>query len=181
MTSKSPSAVTFSTLPHQAERGLRLSLSGLISRSNVQATSAAVNGLPSCHRTPCRSLKASCLPSPFHDQLVARSGTIESKLFLATFWSNITRLLNSPMNGTATETVASSWIDALGGVSMCWIFRTPPAFCAQPAPAVAITNATTPANAKHPFWIFMLFPPSYPMPVTRSFLYALEMQGRSGL
>ena len=25
--------------------------------------------------------------------------------------------------------------------------------------AIAITNATTPANAKHPFWIFMLFPP----------------------
>ena len=34
------------------------------------------------------------------------------------------------MNGTATETVASSWIEALGGVSMCWIFSTPPDFWA---------------------------------------------------
>ena len=64
------------------------------------------------------------------------------------------------MNGTTVETVASSWIDALGGVSLCCILRMPPAFCAQPASAVAITNATTPANAKHPFRIFMLFPPS---------------------
>ena len=34
------------------------------------------------------------------------------------------------MNGTATDTVASSWIEALGGVSMCWILSTPPDFCA---------------------------------------------------
>jgi len=40
--------------------------------------------------------------------LVARSGTIDSKLFLATFWSNITRLLNTLMKGTAAEIVASS-------------------------------------------------------------------------
>jgi len=63
------------------------------------------------------------------------------------------------MNGTTTEMVASSWIEALGGVSLCCILRTPPAFCAQPASAVVITNTTTPANAKHPCWIFMLFPP----------------------
>ena len=35
------------------------------------------------------------------------------------------------MNGTATETVASSWIEALGGVSMCWIFSIPPDFWAD--------------------------------------------------
>ena len=38
------------------------------------------------------------------------------------------------MNGTATDTVASSWIEALGGVSMCWIFSTPPDFCAAAGP-----------------------------------------------
>jgi len=60
------------------------------------------------------------------------------------------------MNGTATDTVASSWIEALGGVSMCWIFSTPPYFCAHPAPVGATTAATTKINAKHPFGIFML-------------------------
>ena len=121
----------------------------LSSSSNVQRTSSAVNGLPSCQRTPWRSLKASLRPSSLHAQLVARSGTIESKLFFATCWSNITRLLNTPMNGTATETVASSWIEALGGVSMCWILRMPPAFCAHAAPAVTTVDATTQPNAKH--------------------------------
>ena len=27
------------------------------------------------------------------------------------------------MNGTTADTVASSWIEALGGESMCWIFE----------------------------------------------------------
>jgi C4-dicarboxylate-specific signal transduction histidine kinase len=38
------------------------------------------------------------------------------------------------MNGTATETVASSWMEALGGVSMCWMRKVPPLFCAHPVP-----------------------------------------------
>src|SRR5262245_17190350 len=56
------------------------------------------------------------------------------------------------MNGTTDEIVASSWIDALGGVSMCWILRTPPCFWAD-APLAATANATTPAKAKHSFFI----------------------------
>ncbi len=32
-------------------------------------------------------------------------------------WSNTTRLLNTGMNGNTVEIVASSWIDALGGLS----------------------------------------------------------------
>jgi hypothetical protein len=32
-------------------------------------------------------------------------------------WSNSTRLLNTGMNGNTVEIVASSWIEALGGLS----------------------------------------------------------------
>ena len=53
------------------------------------------------------------------------------------------------MNGTAVETVASSWIEALGGVSICWIFRMPPAFCASAGSAIPTANAITPTNTKH--------------------------------
>src|SRR5918993_2094452 len=62
------------------------------------------------------------------------------------------------MNGTAVEIVASSWIEALGGVSMCWILRTPPDFCAQAEP-VANSAAAKAAGMNHPVRIFMLFPP----------------------
>ena len=62
------------------------------------------------------------------------------------------------MNGTAVETVASSWIEALGGVSMCWILRIPPGFCAQADP-VANSAAAKAAGMNHPVRIFMLFPP----------------------
>ena len=34
------------------------------------------------------------------------------------------------MNGMTAEKVASSWIEALGGESMCWILSTPPDFWA---------------------------------------------------
>ena len=47
-------------------------------------TSADVNGLPSCHFTPCLSLKLSVFLSPLQVQLSAKSGTIESRLFCAT-------------------------------------------------------------------------------------------------
>src|ERR1700743_1665479 len=46
------------------------------------------------------------------------------------------------MNGTGTDTVASSRIDALGGLSMCWILSTPPCFWANAG------NATRDANAR---------------------------------
>src|SRR5215469_8909911 len=47
-----------------------------LSRSQVHLTSLAVNGLPSCHLTPSRSGNVRSVPSSFHDQPVARSGTI---------------------------------------------------------------------------------------------------------
>src|SRR6516162_9923652 len=47
-----------------------LSLPVPIRRSQVHLTSAAVNGLPSCHLTPWRSGKVSSLPSSLHSHLV---------------------------------------------------------------------------------------------------------------
>jgi hypothetical protein len=41
----------------------------------VHLTSLAVNGLPSRHLTPWRKGRVSSVPSSFHDQLVAKSGT----------------------------------------------------------------------------------------------------------
>ena len=88
-----------------------------ISASQVHFTSSAENGLPSCHFTPLRSLKVSLVWSGLYDQLSARSGTILSGLLVFSLGSNITRLLNTAMNGWTTEIVASSWIEALGGLS----------------------------------------------------------------
>src|SRR5690348_18459210 len=99
-------------------------------RSHVHWTSRAVNDLPSCHLTPCRKLKVSFVPSSFHDHDAARSETIEERLFCLTCWSNITRLLNTPIIGPNVEIVDSSWIDMLAGLSRCGILRMPPDFCA---------------------------------------------------
>src|SRR5262245_16495108 len=63
------------------------------------------------------------------------------------------------MNGTAVETVASSWIEALGGVSMCWILRMPPDFCAHPLLAVVIAAANTASGISQPLRVFIWFPP----------------------
>ena len=87
------------------------------SLSQVHFTSLAVNGLPSCHLTPCRSLNVSLVLLSSQLQLSARSGTIVSMLLDFLCWSNSTRLLNRPMNGITVEIVASSWIEALGGLS----------------------------------------------------------------
>ena len=73
--------------------------------------------MPSCHRTPWRSLKVSSVPSSFQLQDSARSGTINSLVFCAFAWSNSTRLLNTGMKGTTVATAYSSWIEALGGLS----------------------------------------------------------------
>src|SRR5689334_14296597 len=88
-TSKSPFVVTASRLLYQDLRGFTRSFSCPvpISRSQVHLTSADVKGFPSCHLTPSRSLKVSSLPSSLQFQLVARSGTIEFRLFCFTFWS----------------------------------------------------------------------------------------------
>src|SRR6185312_11647885 len=93
-TSKSLCVVTDSIFSYQDLRGLTrsLSLPSPISRSQVHLTSAAVNGLPSCHFTPLCSGKISSLPSSPQLQPVARSGTIESRLFCATSCLYMTRL-----------------------------------------------------------------------------------------
>src|SRR5229473_597332 len=115
---RSASAVTPSTFSYQALRGLARNFSGDLpsSRSHVHLTSLAVNGWPSCHLTPWRSLKVSASLSSLHDQLVARSGTMVSRLFCALCWSYITRLLNTPIIGVLVEKVASSWIERPPGV-----------------------------------------------------------------
>src|SRR5882672_6785201 len=50
-----------------------------------------------------------------------------------------------PMKGTTVEVVASSWIEALGGLSWKYIFRIPPLFwaCAVGASVVPNANAAT--------------------------------------
>src|SRR5215472_8487596 len=111
-----------------------------ITASNVHLTSALVNGLPSCHFTPWRSLKVSFVPSSFQLQLSARSGTMWSGLLRFSLGSNTTRLLKTAMKGWFTEMVDSSWIDALGGLSRWEIRKVPPAFWASTGDA-AITQA----------------------------------------
>jgi hypothetical protein len=65
LTSKSLSVVTSARFWYQDLRGLILSFSIAFpsGRSQVHLTSLAVNGLPSCHFTPWRSLKARVVPS----------------------------------------------------------------------------------------------------------------------
>src|SRR5205085_10617940 len=98
-------------------RGLSRSLSSPSprSRSQVHLTSLAVNGLPSCHLTPARNLNVSRVLSSLHDQLSARSGTIDCWLFWDTSCLYITRLFTTPIIGTTTEYVASSSLDMLAG------------------------------------------------------------------
>jgi len=88
-----------------------------VNKSQVHLTSLAVKGLPSCHFTPWRSGIVSSAPSSFHDQLVAKSGTIDFGLFCGTAWSYITRLLNTPIIGRFTAFVDSSRSEMLAGLS----------------------------------------------------------------
>ena len=111
----------------------------------MHLTSAAVNGLPSCHLTPWRSGNVSSVPSSFHDQLVARSGTIDCRLFCATCWSNMTRLLNTPIIGPCGDASTSSWIDMLAGLSKCGRMRMPPYFC-----AIAGVHEPSPRSPRQP-------------------------------
>src|SRR5712692_3849835 len=101
VTSYSPFVVTSSRFTYQDLRGLRRSASPAlpVKRSQVHFTSWAVNGLPSCHLTPWRSGKVNSVPSSFHDQLMARSGTIDFMLFCGTSCSYITRLLKTHIAG----------------------------------------------------------------------------------
>src|SRR5437868_5641090 len=118
------------TLLYQDLRGLMRSFSADLpcSSSHVHLTSAAVNGLPSCHLTPRRSLKVSSVPSSLHDQSVARSGTIDCRLTCGTCWSNMIRLLKTPIIGISPTIVGSSSIDMFGGLAVRYTRRMPPAF-----------------------------------------------------
>src|SRR5207248_11636019 len=113
------SSVTFSTSLYQEARWSARSLFSVlpIRRSNVHATSLAVNGLPSCHFSPSSSLKVSALPSALQLHALARSGTITCWLFCGLLWSNRTRLFITGMIGIIVEFVAVSWIDSVGGLS----------------------------------------------------------------
>src|SRR5215510_9825225 len=152
--------LTSSRFLYQDLRGLRRSLFSdfPVSRSQVHLTSLAVNGLPSCHLMPWRSGKVSSVPSSLHDQLTARSGTIDCRLFCGTSCLYITRLLKTPIIGRLAAAVASSCNDMLAGLSKCDILRIPPCFWADAA-LVTDTNSTAPAAAstrRSPFMVLCL-------------------------
>src|ERR1700754_2855895 len=106
---------------YQTFRGLRLKSCVSvfpISIRQVHCTSFAVNGLPSCHFTPCRSLKVSFVLVASQDQLSARSGITVSMLSWTFEGSNTTRLLKTAANGVTDAMVDSSSNEALGGLSL---------------------------------------------------------------
>src|SRR5215468_3021620 len=106
---------------YQTLRGLRLKscVSALpISMRQVHCTSLAVKGWPSCHFTPCRSLKVSFVFVESHDQLSARSGMTVSRLSCGFAGSNTTRLLNTAANGITDAMVDSSSREVEGGLSL---------------------------------------------------------------
>src|SRR5215510_6094174 len=112
---------TSCSLVYQTLRGLRLKswVSVFpISIRQVHCTSFAVNGWPSCHFTPCRSLKVSLVLVESHDQLSARSPTTVSRLSCCFAGSNTTRLLNTAAKGITEAMVDSSSNDAEGGLSL---------------------------------------------------------------
>src|SRR5260221_11629201 len=106
---------------YQTFRGLRLkswvSALPMIIRQ-VHCTSLAVNGWPSCHFTPCRSLKVSLVLVESQDQLSAKSGMTVSRLSWALEGSKTTRLLKTAINGVTEAIVDSSSNEALGGLSL---------------------------------------------------------------
>src|SRR6478752_530478 len=120
-TSSSALTTTSARLPYHVLRGLTRRVSPLMalpcSRSKVHLTSLALNGLPSCHFTPGRSLNDSDVRGSSHDQVVARSGTIDASPLGGTLGSYITRLLNTPIIGPWPAMVLSSWIDMVAGLS----------------------------------------------------------------
>src|SRR5436190_18247945 len=108
-------------LVYQTLRGLRLKswVSPLpMSIRQVHCTSLAVNGWPSCHFTPWRSLKVSLVLVWSQDQLSARSGITVSSLSCGLAGSNTTRLLNTAANGITEAMVDSSSSDVEGGLSL---------------------------------------------------------------
>src|SRR5712691_13333675 len=162
VTSLSPFVVTSSRFAYQDLRGLRRSASPALpaSMSQVHFTSLAANGVPSCHLTPWRSGKVNSVPSSFHDQLVARSGMIDSMLFCGTSCLYITRLLKTPIIGRNAANVDSSCSETLAGLSKNGTLRIPPDFCATAGPATNKTASTGPtvANAPRLRFIFVYLP-----------------------
>src|SRR5262249_23654370 len=148
--SSSPLVVTSATLTYQDLRGLTRSFSAPvpISSAKVHLTSAEVNFRPSCHFTSCRNRKVSSVPSSFQNQLVARSGTIDSALFCGTSCLNTTRLLKTPDIGRLTAWVDSSSSDMLAGLSKWPTRRMPPSFCASAGQATHNTNDNAVAVAR---------------------------------
>src|SRR5262249_19936783 len=120
-------------------RGLTRSLSCAtpVNRSQVHLTSAAVNGLPSCHLTLPRSLNVSVVCAASHDHSVARSGTTDFNPLCGTCWSYMTRLLKTPIIGPWPAMVASSWIDMLAGLSKKNPSSVPPGLGGHGGPAAA--------------------------------------------
>src|SRR3954465_412901 len=113
--------LTSLSFEYQTFRGLRLKswVSLLpISMRQVDCTSFAVNGWPSCHFTPCRSLKVSLVLVESHDQLSARSGMTVSMLSWTLAGSKTTRLLKIAANGATEAIVASSCSEVEGGLSL---------------------------------------------------------------
>src|SRR5215472_8709518 len=140
-----------SRLRYQDLRGLTRNFSLVLpaSASQVHLTSAAVNGLPSCHLAPWRKWKVSATPVSSHDQSLARSGAIDERLFCATCWSKRTRLLNTPISGMPAAIVDSSWIDMLAGLVKPGICRMPPVFCAEVGAAATMpASKPTAVNAR---------------------------------
>src|SRR5438309_11499517 len=94
--------LTSCSFVYQTFRGLRLKscVSAFpISMRQVHCTSFAVNGWPSCHFTPCRSLKVSLVLVESHDQLSARSGMTVSRLSCGVVGSHPTRYLQPAATG----------------------------------------------------------------------------------
>src|ERR1700733_246917 len=113
--------LTSFSLEYQTLRGVRgKSCASLLPISIRQGacTSFAVNGGPSCHFTPCRSLKVSLVLVSSQDQLSARSGITLSMLSCTLAGSNLTRLLNTAEKGVTEAMVDSSSSEALGGLSL---------------------------------------------------------------
>src|SRR5205085_9903005 len=71
------------------------------------------------------------VPSSLSDQLTARSGTIDCRLFCGTSCLYITRLLKTPIIGRLAAAVASSCSDMLAGLSKWDILTTPACFWAD--------------------------------------------------
>src|SRR6266404_6269513 len=160
--------VTSSRLRYQGLRGLTrsFSLDLPVKRSQVHLTSLAVKGLPSCQATPWRNGNVSSVPSSFHVQPVARSGTIELRLFSGTCSSNKTRLLKTAVTGRVATGVASSWIDTLAGLSIIYCRKIPLCFCANTGAALDIAINKPPATAKvRRFSIMPLFLPLFVEPL----------------